>query len=325
MPLGARAHARTIAGVSPVALDRRRVLQLVLAAIWLLDGVLQLQGGFFASQFGKSMLKPLAAGNPVVFAKPITWAATIIQHNPQWTNGIFAAIQIAIGLAIAYRVTVKVGLALSVVWAVGVWWFGEGLGGVLNGTANTLTGAPGAVIIYALLALLLWPTDRPANDGVEADRLVGPRAANLLWAVLWVSLAWFAIAGSNRASQSFHDVISGEASGQPGWLATMDTHLASWLGQDGLSYALLLGTLCLVIAAAVVLPRPARNGVLLLSIVVALLVWVVGENFGAVFNPPATDVNSGPLLALLAIVYWRTKVPVNRRGPVSVQGQGVSS
>ena len=38
--------------------------------------------------------------------------------------------------------------------------------------------------------------------------------------------------------------------------------------------------------------------------VLALCFWVVGQNFGALFTNGATDVNSGPLLVLLAVAYW---------------------
>jgi len=68
-------------------------------------------------------------------------------------NTIFATIQLLIGLGIAFRPTVRLALAVSIAWSIGVWWFGEGLGGVLSGTASPLNGAPGAVIIYALLAV----------------------------------------------------------------------------------------------------------------------------------------------------------------------------
>jgi len=39
--------------------------------------------------------------------------------------------------------------------------------------------------------------------------------------------------------------------------------------------------------------------------VLAVGIWVVGENFGQVFSGSATDPNSGPLLALLAVAFWR--------------------
>ena len=138
---------------------RRRALQLGLAAIWLLDGVLQYQAFMFTKAFSQ-MIGGTATGNPAVIAKPITWNATLVEHHLVLANAIFATIQLLIGLGIAFRPTVRVALAASIVWALGVWWFGEGLGGVLSGAASPLNGAPGAVIIYALLAVLLWPADR---------------------------------------------------------------------------------------------------------------------------------------------------------------------
>ena len=38
---------------------------------------------------------------------------------------------------------------------------------------------------------------------------------------------------------------------------------------------------------------------------VAVVLWVFGENFGGVFSGTGTDPNTGPLLALLALSYWR--------------------
>ena len=138
----------------------RRVLQLGLAAIWLLDGVLQYQSSMFTKAFVQ-MIGGTSAGNPGVVAGPINWNATLVEHHLALVNAIFATIQLLIGLGIAWRPTVRPALAASVVWSLGVWWFGEGLGGVLSGAASPVNGAPGAVIIYALLAVLLWPAAGP--------------------------------------------------------------------------------------------------------------------------------------------------------------------
>ena len=46
-------------------------------------------------------------------------------------NAIFATIQVALGLGIAWRPTVRLALAASVLWSLAVWFLGEGLGGVL--------------------------------------------------------------------------------------------------------------------------------------------------------------------------------------------------
>src|SRR3984957_7880127 len=160
---GDRTAWRGWLGCEPVAarpsLDARRALQLVLAAIWLLDGVLQYQGFMVTSGFNE-MLAGTAAGNPAVIAKPISWDATLVAHHMVALNAIFATLQLLLGLGIAFRPTARVALAASVLWSLGVWWFGEGLGGVLSGAASPLNGAPGAVIIYALLAVLIWAADR---------------------------------------------------------------------------------------------------------------------------------------------------------------------
>ena len=37
---------------------------------------------------------------------------------------------------------------------------------------------------------------------------------------------------------------------------------------------------------------------------VAAFIWVFAEAFGGILAGGATDVNSGPLLALLALAYW---------------------
>ena len=154
--------------------DRRRALHLGLAAIWLLDGVLQYQSSMYTKAFGQ-MLAGSAAGNPSVIARPISWDATLVEHHLVLLNTLFATIQLLLGLGIAFRPTVRLALAASVAWSLAVWWLGEGLGGVLNGTPDPVNGAPGAVILYALLAVLLWPADRPGWAGPAGKRPSSPR------------------------------------------------------------------------------------------------------------------------------------------------------
>ena len=154
--------------------DARRALQLGLASVWLLDALLQYQPVMFTRAFGQ-MLAATAHSNPGVVARPITWDAALVEHHAVALNAVFATIQLLLGLDIALRPLTRFALAASVAWSVGVWWLGEGLGGVLNGTANPVTGAPGAVILYALLAVLLWPADRAGSAGdAEAPRSPPP-------------------------------------------------------------------------------------------------------------------------------------------------------
>ena len=284
--------------------DARRVLQLALAGIWLLDAVLQYQAFMFSQAFGQ-MLAGTAPGNPGVIAGPINWDARLVEHHPVLLNAIFATIQLLLAIGIAWRPAVRPALAASVAWSIGVWWFGEGLGGVLNGSASPLNGAPGAVIIYALLAVLLWPADRGrAPAPFTAARAVGAPVARALWLVLWLSLAYFALLPGNRAPQALNGMIAGMESGEPGWLAAVDRAAASLVAHQGLAASIVLAAALVIIAIGVYLPAKAARAVLVLAVVVAAVIWVVGENFGSILAGGATDPNSGPLLALLACAYW---------------------
>jgi hypothetical protein len=283
--------------------DARRVLQLALAGIWLLDALLQFQAFMFSKGFSQ-MLAGTASGNPGAVARPITWDANLVAHHGVLLNAIFATVQLLLGIGIAWRRTVRLALAASIAWAVGVWWFGEGLGMVLTGSASPVNGAPGAVILYALLAVLLWPADRGTPAPFTAARAVGTAAARALWLVLWLSLAYFALLPGNRAPQALNGMITGMESGQPGWLAALDRGAASLVAHQGLAASVVLAIALALIAAGVCLPPAAARTTLVLALVVAGVIWVFGEAFGGILAGGATDPNSGPLLALLALTYW---------------------
>src|SRR2546429_1185362 len=170
------ADAADAADAGIVALDARRKLQLALAVIWVLDGILQYQPSMFTKSF-PDMLAESALGNPAVVAGPITWSASLIDHHVVVLNAIFATIQLALGLGIAWRPTLRLALAASVAWSLAVWWLGEGFGGILAGTASPVNGAPGPVILYAALAVLLWPADRHPGAPSVAGRAPGRRLA----------------------------------------------------------------------------------------------------------------------------------------------------
>jgi hypothetical protein len=284
--------------------DARRVLQLILAATWLLDGLLQYQSFMYTGAFGQ-MLADSAAGNPGLVARPIGWNAALVAHHLVLLNTVFATIQLLLGLGIAYRPTVRVALAASIAWSLGVWWFGEGLGGVLTGDTSPVTDAPGAAILYALLAVLLWPADRPGRPAkFTAARAVGTPVARLLWLVLWGSLAYFALTPANRAPLALSDMIESMASGEPGWVTGLEAHAAAVLAGRGLTASIVLAVALVVIAAGVFLPPPLARGTLIVALVVAALIWVFGEAFGQILTGGGTDPNTAPLLALLALAYW---------------------
>jgi hypothetical protein len=290
--------------------DARRVLQLALAGIWLLDALLQYQSFMYSRGFTQ-MIGGTASGNPGVVASPITWNATFVSHHAVLLDTIFATIQLVLAIGIAWRPTVRFALAASIPWALGVWWFGEGLGMVLTSSASPVNGAPGAVIIYALLAVLLWPSDRARRPApFTAARAIGTPVAQALWLVLWLSLAYFALLPGNRAPQGLNGMIASMESGEPGWLAALDRGAASLLAHQGLAASIVLAIALVVIAVGVYLPASAAKPILVLAIVVAAAIWVFGEALGAILTGGGTDPNSGLLLIVLALAYWPVRAAI---------------
>jgi len=303
------AAANDSKGSGPSALrqprDLQRTFQLVLATVWLLDAVLQIQPFMFTRGGNgfSGMLNGLAPGNPSWIAHTITWNGSIVYHQPILTNTGFALIQFVIGLGICWKRTTKAALGLSVVWSLGVWWFGEGAGGIFHGAATPFGGGPGGVLFYALLAVLLWPSEGPDRPFVAA-RTVGVKAAKTIWAVVWVALAVLSTVGSGRSPQALHDRVAGLNSGQPGWLAHIDRSSESLFLHDGTTMAILLSVVCLVVAVGVFLRPQIAQVTLVLAILVFALIWVAVQNFGGILAGGATDPNSGLLIILLALVYW---------------------
>jgi hypothetical protein len=301
-PIGRRRSALATDWRAP---DGRRVLQLLLATIWLLDAVLQFQPYMFTRAFGDQMISSSALGNPAGLAHQITWAGRTIGHHAIASNTAFALVQLLIALGIAWRPTVKIALAGSIAWAVCVWWIGEGLGGVLTATASPVSGAPGAVILYALLAVLLWPTGRGESTApFVAARPLGTAWARGLWLLLWGSLAYDALLAGNRSSQGLHDMFVSMASGQPHWLSALDRAAAGVVDHRGLFFSIVLAALLALVALGTFLPVPAARTTIVVAMTLALVVWVVGQGFGDIFSGSGTDPNTGPLLVLVAAAFW---------------------
>jgi hypothetical protein len=285
--------------------DLQSTFLLVLATLWLLDAVLQLQPFMFTPGTNgfSGMLRRAADGDPSWIAHTITWNASIVDHHPVLTNTLFALIQFVIGFGIVSTRARKPALALSVAWALAVWWFGEGLGGICFGGATPFGGGPGGALFYAVLAILLWPSER-ADEPFVAARAVGVRAARLIWVVAWVVMALLSVVGSGRSPQALHDLIARVNSGQPGWLAHINRFSEALFLHDGTALAILLAVVCLTAAVGVFLPPRFTKATLFLVVAVFGLMWVVVQDVGGILAGGATDPNAAPLVILLALIYW---------------------
>jgi hypothetical protein len=268
-----------------------RTLQTALGLIWLLDGGLQFQSFMYSKGF-IALLKAGAVGQPGWVHDSVIWAANLASHHLRADNTLFALVQVLVGLGLLYRPAVKPALALSFAWALVVWWFGEGFGGMLvNGVAAPLTGAPGGVLLYLLVGLIAWPSARPGG-------LLGVRGARTMWAALWLVTAWLWLESASAAPNAVRDMINAAPSGMS-WLSSLQDGFASVARGNGVAISLVLAAVSAAIAVAVAANWRAKQ-FLLLAVVLNLVYWLVGQGLGGIFAGGATDPNSGPLFILLA-------------------------
>lgn len=279
-----------------------------LAAIWLLDAVLQFQPYMFTRAFPNEVIAPTADGNPGWIHGPVLWASSLMAHHIVLLNAAFALVQLLIAVGLFWRRTAKLALAGSVVWSLMVWWLGEGLGGLFVGPVSPLAGLPGAVILYAVIAVLLWPRETVDADvspiSSVATRSIARRPVALgIWVVLWLGFAAESLRGANRAPGALHDLVAGAADGEPRWLGHVNSWAAGLLDGRGLGFSIALAVCFVLIALSVFVPALTRAGVVL-AVIISLLIWVVAQDFGGILTGHGTDPNSGLPLALLALCYW---------------------
>jgi hypothetical protein len=276
------------------AFDIRRSVQTVLGLIWLLDGALQFQSFMYGNGFIQ-MLRSTAAGQPTWLASSVNWGAATMQSHQSLYNTLAALIQVAIGVGLLSRATVRPALVLSFVWALGVWWFGEAFGMLFMNMAQPLTGAPGAVILYAVIGAIVWPGERPGG-------LLGVRGARIVWASLWLVMAWLWLLAASSSADAVTNMINAAPSGMS-WLSSVQDGFASISDGNGLIIALLLSAASAVIGVGVAVNWGAR-ALLAASIALSLIYWVVGQGLGGIFEGGATDPNAGPLFVLLAVALY---------------------
>jgi hypothetical protein len=274
----------------------------------------------FGRGFALEILKPTTAGNPSVVARPVLWSAGVVLVHPQFWNTVFALTQLLLALGLFWRRSVKPALAGTVAWSLIVWWLGEGLGGLLAGSATPLMGAPGAVSLYALVALLLWPRDGSAGRST-AETSILRRAAPLAWLLVWAGEAYLALLPANDSPAALHAMLAGMADGEPRQLAALDRLLGRLVAHHS-AVGPVFGALFALCALAVFVPRRLAKPLYALAMVLAAITWV-GQDFGGILTGHGTDPNSGPLLCLLALAYWpiapaaaREPGGANRRPPL---------
>jgi hypothetical protein len=297
-------HAFTPARWKPGLRITPRGVRIALGSIWTLDGLLQFQPYFFTQNFLSETIGSMASGQP----GPIHWTiVTALQIATPYRvefNVMFALTQLAIGAGlIAGGRWVKPALVVSFGWSFIVWWFGEGLGVIPNGMASPLTGAPGAVLIYALIGVIVWPAEEAPGISVASGGILGDHYARLVWGILWLFLGLSMVQLVNRDADAMRSTFASAASSSPGPFAGFNSSLASMLAGRGTGPGVILAVLLAVIGIAVYF-NWRRNVFLLAGVVLAIFIWITAQSFGGMFTGQGSDPNSSPLLVLLALTLW---------------------
>jgi len=292
----------------------RRGIQVTLGWLWILDGCLQFQRAMLTSKFATRVIAPAGPRQPAFVSWPVSEVARIIVHQPALTDVAFGLIQLALGAGLLRRRTVRWALAASVVWALSVWYLGEGLGGLFGGGASLLTGAPGSALLYAVVAMAAWP--RP--DGSPGDQRPARRAA-AAWAVLWLGGAFLQLLPGNDTNASLSMALTMNASGAPGWLAAAGNQLAALVPDAGVSLIVDLVALQALAGLGVLMGgRRTRQAAVIGGIALSLVFWVAGQGAGQFWTGTSTDPNTAPLMVLLGVAVlgaapWRQ--PGRRQDP----------
>src|ERR1700690_1854804 len=265
----------------------RNIIAKGLGVLWLFDGLLQFQPRMFGPDFVSNVLAPTQNGQPIFMHAIISFGIYLWSTNTVVTNTAAALLQIAIGVLLLFPISSKkcrFGLWISIVWGILVWLCGEGAAQLLTGSANLYTGAPGAVLIYVLLAALLL-----AGENVKTQWY--PKLAG--WTLVLCAL--LQLQPTFWTADGVQDIFTTSMADPVNAFAAVPAYFSNLVGLHPLtSNAVLLG-LPLLVGVALLLKPNRITGSIALTFLFA--VWWLGQDFGqltTLFFGTSTDSNTPP-------------------------------
>jgi cytochrome oxidase Cu insertion factor (SCO1/SenC/PrrC family) len=287
----------------------RRLLRIGFGALWVVDGLLQLQQ---AMPLGlpSEVLRPAASASPDWVQRLVGFGVETWTRHP--TAAATSAVWIQLGIGMFLLVAPRgrwsrlAGLG-SVGWGLVVWVFGEAFGGLFAPGLTVLFGAPGGVLLYVVAGGLLALPDR-AWIGQRLGRVI-VASAGVFLLVMAVLQAWpgrgFWQGGTAAKPGTLAGMVQQmAATPQPHFLSSAVSSFASFDEAHG--WAVNLFVVVALSASGLALLSGRRR--LLYPTVTCLIVlgladWVLIEDFG-VWGDVGTDPNSMlPLLLLLLAGY----------------------
>ncbi len=284
-------------------LSMKRLRQ-VLGVLWLIDGLLQLQPQMFTMNMVNGVMAPIVQGQPGFIETNLQWIVNVVTNNLTLINILIAVVQVAIGVLLITGLWVRPTVIASIIWAIIVWYGGEGMSLLLTGQGSVLTGAPGAVLLYPLIGLAIYP--RVGTEGKEG--LLSRLYLRWVLAGFWIFAALLQLQPYWWQPQQISGAIGGMVGGGGlnGFL--FDPLLqalanATTNAEVPLNIVLIVVFLALGIGLALA-KKEQMVPFLIASMVVSVLVWYFTQAFGMIFTGMATDFNSGLLLVIMALGCW---------------------
>jgi hypothetical protein len=296
----------------------RKLLIRILGALWLIDGLLQLQPKMFTMDMVNGIMVPTMHSQPYLIATSLQWLITMTTLHLTLVNLVIAIVQIClgIGLLLFSERWVKGLVIASVIWALIVWFGGEGFSMLLAAQGSIITGAPGAVLLYLLLGLVVYPRPHPqsyiTSKGAEAKVAEGELLSRVqlrgVLAGFWLFAALLQLQPYWWQEDQISRVI-GAMTGQGGLNGVLvDPILQAFSNitasvEIPLNIALILVFLALGLVLALLKEEQMRPA-LIASIVASLVIWYCSEGLGQIFTGMSTDFNSGLLLVVIGLACW---------------------
>lgn len=288
-----------------------RLVTIGLGALWIIDGLLQLQPQMFTQHLSIDVVGyALMSLPPTLYF----WSMNMLIHSfmpyASFLDVMIAALQLSIGLSLVAgtRSVQRVGLLISIVWCLFLWIFAEGMsgiltgtmsGGVFPGTPSIMNGFPGAALIYMLVALLVLFLPRTLWDPssqYSASRFV-PALILLISALVQAAPMMWRTFGQASIFAANRDNV-------PPQMVGSVLYFAKFAASHPVLANSLELSMCLV--SGVGLLRGGRWGSIL-ALSWLGFVWWFGLGLGGILTGGGTDPNTPPAIALLMVptLLWR--------------------
>jgi len=300
----------------------RRLLRIGFGLLWIFDGILQAQPKM-AGGLAAQVIEPTAAASPAWVQHLVNWGGTAWSYHPIQAGAASVWIQVGIGawLIVASRGPwSRLAGVASVGWGLVVWVFGESFGGIFAPGLSLLTGAPGAVLLYAVAGALI---------ALPEGAWRGPRLGRLLLASLGLFFLGMALLQAWPGRGFWQGTIDGKpgtlsgmvqsmsGTAQPHFLSSLLSAFGSFVASNGFAVNLVVVIALAAMGATFLTGRPRLVRYAAgFGIVFCLADWVLVQDLGFL-GGLGTDPNSMIPMALLFSAGYLALAPAPQEATVS--------